>query len=101
MARGRREKRGYETEPFALFVGKNVVFAAIVLFFSYMLATYRGLPNVLVVNPAKSEAAKINSVADLVRYAGASGPKTGTPITSAFGSAMEAAMNSAIWAAGC
>jgi tripartite-type tricarboxylate transporter receptor subunit TctC len=28
-----------------------------------------GVPNVLVVNPAKAEAAKINNVADLVRYA--------------------------------
>jgi len=47
--RTRRKARGYETEPFALFVAKNVVIAAIVLFFGYMLASYRGLPNVLVV----------------------------------------------------
>ena len=47
--RQRRQSRGYENEPFALFVAKNLVIAALVLFFSYMLATYRGLPNVLVV----------------------------------------------------
>ena len=49
LGRRRRQARGYENEPFALFVAKNVVIGALVLFFSYMLATYRGLPNVLVV----------------------------------------------------
>ncbi|MBN9315545.1 MAG: sugar ABC transporter permease [Devosia sp.] len=47
--RARRKGRGYESEPFALFVAKNVVIAALVLFFTYMLASYKGLPNVLVV----------------------------------------------------
>ncbi len=47
--RARRTARGYETEPFALFVIKNLVIAALVLFFTYMLASYKGLPNVLVV----------------------------------------------------
>jgi len=47
--RARRRARGYESEPFSLFVAKNVIIAAMVLFFSYMLASYRGLPNVLVV----------------------------------------------------
>lgn len=47
--RSRRLARGYETEPFALFVLKNIVIAALVLFFTYMLASYKGLPNVLVV----------------------------------------------------
>jgi putative multiple sugar transport system permease protein len=47
--RARRQARGYETEPFSLFVVKNLIIAALVLFFSYMLASYRGLPNVLVV----------------------------------------------------
>ncbi|MBS3847401.1 sugar ABC transporter permease [Devosia sp. J2-20] len=49
LGRKRRMARGYESEPFALFVAKNVVITALVLFFSYMLASYRGLPNVLVV----------------------------------------------------
>jgi putative multiple sugar transport system permease protein len=47
--RSRRKSRGYDVEPFSLFVIKNVVIAALVLFFAYMLASYRGLPNVLVV----------------------------------------------------
>lgn len=47
--RARRTSRGYETEPFALFAAKNIVIAALVLFFTYMLASYKGLPNVLVV----------------------------------------------------
>jgi putative multiple sugar transport system permease protein len=47
--RARRTARGYETEPFALFATKNLVIAALVLFFTYMLASYKGLPNVLVV----------------------------------------------------
>ncbi|HEY0853625.1 MAG TPA: sugar ABC transporter permease, partial [Devosia sp.] len=47
--RTRRTGRGYENEPFALFVIKNLVIAALVLFFTYMLASYKGLPNVLVV----------------------------------------------------
>jgi putative multiple sugar transport system permease protein len=47
--RTRRKARGYDVEPFSLFVVKNVVIAALVLFFAYMLASYRGLPNVLVV----------------------------------------------------
>jgi putative multiple sugar transport system permease protein len=47
--RARRKARGYENEPFSLFVVKNVVIAGLILFFGYMLASYRGLPNVLVV----------------------------------------------------
>jgi putative multiple sugar transport system permease protein len=47
--RARRQARGYETEPFALFVVKNAVIAGLVLFFTYMLASYKGLPNVLAV----------------------------------------------------
>ncbi len=48
-SRARRKARGYDVEPFSLFVIKNLVIAALVLFFAYMLASYRGLPNVLVV----------------------------------------------------
>jgi putative multiple sugar transport system permease protein len=47
--RARRKARSYDVEPFSLFVIKNVVIAVMVLFFAYMLASYRGLPNVLVV----------------------------------------------------
>ena len=36
-------------EPFALVVGKNAIFAILVLGFSFLLASYKGLPNVLVI----------------------------------------------------
>ncbi|WP_394887888.1 multiple monosaccharide ABC transporter permease [Mesorhizobium sp. AaZ16] len=48
-SRANRESHGYEAEPFALFVIKNAVISAIVLFLIYMMASYRGLPNVLIV----------------------------------------------------
>ncbi|QPC85572.1 sugar ABC transporter permease [Mesorhizobium sp. NBSH29] len=48
-SRSDRESHGYEAEPFALFAVKNVIIAAIILFLVYMLASYRGLPNVLIV----------------------------------------------------
>jgi putative multiple sugar transport system permease protein len=48
-SRRNRESHGYEAEPFALFVVKNAVISAIVLFLIYMMASYRGLPNVLIV----------------------------------------------------
>src|SRR5690606_5587123 len=47
--RSRRKSRGYDVEPFSFFVVKNLLVSALVLFFAYMLASYRGLPNVLVV----------------------------------------------------
>jgi len=48
-SRANRESHGYEAEPFSLFVAKNVVMAGIVLFLMYKFASYRGLPNVLIV----------------------------------------------------
>jgi putative multiple sugar transport system permease protein len=48
--RWRREKaHTMETEPFALFAGKNAIFAILIVGLSYLLASYRGLPNVLVI----------------------------------------------------
>jgi putative multiple sugar transport system permease protein len=49
--RGRRNqlRHGMETEPFGLFVLKIAVFAGLLVFFSYMMASYKGLPNVLIV----------------------------------------------------
>ncbi len=38
-----------ETEPFALFIGKSAIFSLLILFFSYQLASYKGLPEVLVI----------------------------------------------------
>jgi len=48
-SRRNRESHGYDAEPFGFFVAKNVILAAIILFLFYELASYRGLPNVLIV----------------------------------------------------
>jgi len=50
--RAREQSHGIEVEPYALFVGKSVVLAGVVLYFTYMIASHRGLPNVLVVMTA-------------------------------------------------
>lgn len=42
-------RHGVETTPFALFAAKYGLLALLVLAFCYQLATYRGLPNVLVI----------------------------------------------------
>ncbi|SDO74312.1 multiple monosaccharide ABC transporter permease [Afipia sp. GAS231] len=41
-----------ETEPLALFIAKNAVFAILIVAFCYLLASYRGLPNVLIIMSA-------------------------------------------------
>ena len=38
-----------EAEPLALFIGKNAVFAILIVGFCYLLSSYRGLPNVLII----------------------------------------------------
>jgi len=48
-SRWRRESHGYEAEPFTLFVVKNVIISAVILFLITMMASYKGLPNVLIV----------------------------------------------------
>ncbi|MDQ2821872.1 MAG: sugar ABC transporter permease [Pseudomonadota bacterium] len=48
-SRARQSKHGMLEEPLALFLGKNFVLAAAVVYLSYLLASYRGMPNVLVV----------------------------------------------------
>ncbi len=48
-SRRSRESHGYEAEPFALFVVKNLIISAVVLFLITMMASYKGLPNVLIV----------------------------------------------------
>ena len=47
--RSAQQEHGINTEPFGLFVLKNALLVTIITYFSYLLATYRGLPNVLVV----------------------------------------------------
>ncbi len=41
-----------ETEPLALFVGKMTIFSLLILFITYQLASYKGLPEVLVIMAA-------------------------------------------------
>ena len=48
-SRRARESHGYDAEPFALFVVKNLVIAGIIMFLMYKFASYKGLPNVLIV----------------------------------------------------
>lgn len=50
--RAKLKAHGMEQEPYAFFLVKNLFFAAIILFFSYLLSTYKGLPNVLIVMAA-------------------------------------------------
>jgi putative multiple sugar transport system permease protein len=48
-ARANQHKHGMEVEPTALFVAKTAVFGGMLIYFSYLMASYKGLPNVLVV----------------------------------------------------
>ena len=47
--RAARHRHGMDSEPLLFFVLKNLVFAGMIAGFSYMLASYKGLPNVLIV----------------------------------------------------
>jgi len=47
--RAERVKHGMDNEPYVFFILKNLVFAVMIAAFSYMLSTYKGLPNVLIV----------------------------------------------------
>ena len=44
-----REKHGFQGGSFALFVLENVIISGLVLYLSYQLASYKGLPNVLII----------------------------------------------------
>ncbi|TGG93471.1 sugar ABC transporter permease [Natronospirillum operosum] len=48
QARRRAQKYGMEDEPWAFFLVKNGLIALAIVYIAYLLATYRGLPNVLV-----------------------------------------------------
>jgi putative multiple sugar transport system permease protein len=48
-ARAHRLRHGVQAEPAALFWAKTAVFAALLIYFSYLLSSYKGLPNVLIV----------------------------------------------------
>ncbi|MDO8458090.1 MAG: sugar ABC transporter permease, partial [Burkholderiaceae bacterium] len=47
--RAERVKHGMDNEPHGFFLLKNLVFAAMIAAFSYLLSSYKGLPNVLIV----------------------------------------------------
>ena len=47
--RAHRIKHSMSIEPTALFAFKNLVFVAMITAFSYLLSSYKGLPNVLIV----------------------------------------------------
>jgi putative multiple sugar transport system permease protein len=48
-ARSHAQRHAMDTEPFPLFVVRNLVFAAILVGLSWTMASYKGLPNVLVI----------------------------------------------------
>jgi putative multiple sugar transport system permease protein len=48
-ARSNQQRHGMETEPMALFISRNAAFAAILVALAWLLASYKGLPNVLVI----------------------------------------------------
>ena len=47
-ARRQRASHGIEDEPLAFFAARHAVTGAAILYVAYLLATYRGLPNVLI-----------------------------------------------------
>ena len=47
--RANRQRHAMELEPTPFFVAKNLVFVALIVAFSWKLASYKGLPNVLIV----------------------------------------------------
>jgi len=47
--RARQAAHGMENEPYAFFIAKTLLFVAAIVFLTYLLSTYRGLPNVLIV----------------------------------------------------
>jgi putative multiple sugar transport system permease protein len=50
--RAREQSHGIEVEPYAVFVAKNAILAGALLYFTYLIASHRGLPNVLVIMTA-------------------------------------------------
>jgi putative multiple sugar transport system permease protein len=47
--RARQQSHGIEAEPQGFFVFKNALLFAAIVYLSYLIATYRGMPNVLVI----------------------------------------------------
>ncbi|MBD8554232.1 sugar ABC transporter permease [Rhizobium sp. CFBP 8762] len=51
-SRARHLKHGVETEPQSLFIAKNVLAFAIIGYLAYLIASHRGMPNVLIIMAA-------------------------------------------------
>ncbi|MCK0197693.1 sugar ABC transporter permease [Ancylobacter sp. 6x-1] len=51
-SRTRQESHGIVTEPYGFFLAKNLLFFAVIIYFAYLIASHRGLPNVLVIMTA-------------------------------------------------
>jgi len=47
--RAKQARHSMESEPHGFFLGKLAVFTAAIIYFSYLLASYKGIPNVLAV----------------------------------------------------
>lgn len=47
--RAKAVRFGMEDEPFAVFLARNALVTGAILFLSWLLATYRGLPNILII----------------------------------------------------
>jgi putative multiple sugar transport system permease protein len=44
-----QNQHGMEDEPYPFFLVKTIAFGAVIVYFSYLLSSYKGLPNVLIV----------------------------------------------------
>lgn len=51
-SRARQEAHHIETEPYGFFLAKNLLFFAVIVYFAYLIASHRGLPNILVIMTA-------------------------------------------------
>jgi putative multiple sugar transport system permease protein len=47
--RAREQSHGINVEPYAVFAAKSFLLSGMVLYFTYLIASHRGLPNVLVI----------------------------------------------------
>jgi putative multiple sugar transport system permease protein len=50
--RAQQARHGMESEPYGFFLAKTLIFVAAIVYLSYLLSSYRGLPNVLIVMSA-------------------------------------------------
>src|SRR2546427_10782689 len=47
--RAQQARHGMESEPYVFFIAKTLAFVAAIVFLTYLLSSYKGLPNVLIV----------------------------------------------------